>query len=79
MTDPFSILQTGEGRKLRINGSLPPGFHGDADGDGYLCPLDAQNAAAIRQERARPPKGHTTSGLSPGRHGASPIPAPGGK
>jgi tagaturonate epimerase len=48
--NPFSIIQTGEGRKLRITGSLPPGFHGDPDGDGYLCPLDAQNAAAIRKE-----------------------------
>jgi hypothetical protein len=50
MTDKFTILHTGEGRKLRITGSLPSGFHGDADGDGFLCPLDAQNAAAIRRE-----------------------------
>ncbi len=50
MSEQFSILHTREGRKLRINGSLPPGFHGDADGDGFLCPLDTQNAAAIRRE-----------------------------
>ncbi|MBC8172007.1 MAG: hypothetical protein H7X77_10055, partial [Anaerolineae bacterium] len=52
MSDNISIIHTGEGRKLRITGSLPPGFHGDADpsGEFFLCPLDAQNAQAIRRE-----------------------------
>lgn len=52
MSDKFSIIHTGEGRKLHITGSLPPGFHGDADParDFFLCPLDTQNAQAIRRE-----------------------------
>jgi len=50
MSDQFTILHTREGRKLKIAGKLPPGFHGDPVDDGFLCPLDAQNAEAIRRE-----------------------------
>jgi len=52
MTDQFAIIHTGEGRKLHISSSLPPGFYGDPDpsGAGFLCPLDSHNAAAIRRE-----------------------------
>jgi tagaturonate epimerase len=50
MSNQFTIIHTPQGRKLKITGSLPPGFHGDPDGDGFLCPLDARNAEAIRKE-----------------------------
>lgn len=46
----FSVVQTATGRFLHVVGSLPPSFHGVRSGDGYDCPLDAQNAAAIRRE-----------------------------
>lgn len=47
--EQFSIVRTDQGRRLRITGTLPAGFHGEQVGDVYLCPLDAHNAAAIRQ------------------------------
>ncbi len=33
---------------LVIAGELPPGFHGSETSDGWQCPLDAANAAAMR-------------------------------
>jgi tagaturonate epimerase len=51
MTDNrFSIRQTGQGRYLHISGSLPPDFQGAEDENGWRCPLNAANAAAIRKE-----------------------------
>ena len=50
MTEKFSIVQTATGRYLRIEGALPAGFHGEKSGDGYDCPLSAENAQAIRRE-----------------------------
>ena len=46
----FGIVQTTNGRYLRVEGSLPSGFHGEKVGDGFNCPLDHQNAEAIRRE-----------------------------
>jgi hypothetical protein len=45
----FSILKTQRGKRLRIAGDLRAEFHGEQQGDAWLCPLDAQNAAALRQ------------------------------
>ncbi len=53
MTDnKFSIVTTSTGRYLRVEGSLPPGLHGEHSEDGthHRCPLDGQNAEAIRRE-----------------------------
>lgn len=61
MTTHFSIVKTAEGKRLKIEGGLPTGFHGQADGDAYLCPLDATNAAALRA--ALPWTAPTTVGL----------------
>lgn len=47
--EKFVIRHSAEGRSLFVRGTLPPGFHGQPFEDGYRCPLDAQNAAAIRQ------------------------------
>ena len=46
-------IKTEHGKRLRIDGNLPAGFHGDQQGGAYLCPLDATNAAALRLSRAR--------------------------
>ncbi len=43
-----SLINTLHGRRLRIEGDLPPGFHGEQQGDTWICPLDAANAAAVR-------------------------------
>jgi hypothetical protein len=50
MNTEFEIQHSATGRKLFVKGALPDGFHGQPHEDGYLCPLDAQNAAAIRRE-----------------------------
>ena len=46
----IELLGSGAGRRLRIRGELPRGFHGEQQGDGWLCPPDAVNAAALRRE-----------------------------
>ena len=46
----FEIKRTRAGKRLYLSGELPEGFHGGATGSGYLCPLNRQNAQAIRQE-----------------------------
>ncbi|MBZ0290089.1 MAG: tagaturonate epimerase family protein, partial [Anaerolineae bacterium] len=43
------IVKTDAGKRLRIEGQLPAGFHGEQQGDSWLCPLDAANAAALRR------------------------------
>lgn len=48
MTDKFSVVQTPDGRKLRVEGDLPDGLHGEQVNGVYLCPTDETNAAAIR-------------------------------
>lgn len=50
MDSQFVIKQAESGRYLYISGELPAGFHGEREGDGWRCPLDAPNAAAIRRE-----------------------------
>ena len=45
----YSIEGTGPERVLRITGDLPEGFHGRQSDDAHLCPLDKQNAEALRQ------------------------------
>lgn len=45
----MQIIKTELGKRLYIEGDLPPGFHGEQHGSGYICPLDATNAAALRQ------------------------------
>lgn len=45
----MQIIKTDHGKRLHIEGSLPEGFHGEQQGDGYICPLDAANAAALRR------------------------------
>ena len=45
----YQLIQTEQGKRLQITGALPAGFHGQQQGDHWLCPLDAQNAAALRQ------------------------------
>ncbi|MCY3906415.1 MAG: tagaturonate epimerase family protein [Anaerolineaceae bacterium] len=46
----FEMVGSGRGRRLRIRGELPRGFHGEQQGDCWLCPLDAVNATALRRE-----------------------------
>jgi tagaturonate epimerase len=48
MSENYAIIQTDDGPRLRIEGALPAGFHGVQQGDSWLCPLDAFNAAALR-------------------------------
>lgn len=43
-----ALIKTENGKRLRIEGALPPGFHGEAQGDAWICPLDETNAAALR-------------------------------
>lgn len=57
----FSLITTGHGRQLRITGALPDGFHGEQQGDAWICPLDARNASALR--RALPWTAPTVVGL----------------
>lgn len=57
----YTLVKTPQGKRLRIEGSLPDGFHGEQQGDAWLCPLDAQNAAALR--RTLPWTAPTTVGL----------------
>lgn len=49
MPDQYSVIRTPQGRLLRWQGPLPPGMHGEQQGEVWICPLDAQNAAALRQ------------------------------
>jgi hypothetical protein len=60
MTD-YALIKTQNGKRLRIAGGLPDGFHGEAQGDSWICPLDATNAAALR--RALPWTAPVTVGL----------------
>ncbi|MCY3945640.1 MAG: tagaturonate epimerase family protein [Anaerolineaceae bacterium] len=46
----IDLVGNGRGRQLRIRGELPRGFHGEQQGEHWLCPLDAVNAAALRRE-----------------------------
>ncbi len=46
----YDLVGSGTRRRLRIRGDLPAGFHGEQQGDCWLCPLDAVNAAALRRE-----------------------------
>lgn len=48
--DKFTIEGKGAERVLRVAGDLPKGFHGEETNGGFICPLDAPNAAAIRSE-----------------------------
>ena len=57
----YAVIKTPHGKRLKIDGALPAGFHGEQQGDSWLCPLDAQNAAALRQ--ALPWTAPTTVGL----------------
>lgn len=61
MATTYEIISTAQGRHLKITGDLPQGFHGEQQGDSWVCPLDAQNAAAVRQ--AMPWTAPTTVGL----------------
>ena len=45
----YEIAGSGNNRRLRVSGELPRGFHGEQQGDSWLCPLDAANAAALRR------------------------------
>ena len=45
----FDLVGSGSERRLRIRGELPRSFHGEQQGDCWLCPLDAVNAAALRR------------------------------
>lgn len=45
----YELIKTEQGKRLKISGDLPTGFHGEQQGDSWLCPLGAQNAAALRQ------------------------------
>lgn len=57
----FSLVYTDKGKRLRIEGALPAGFEGEQHGSAWLCPLNATNAAALRQ--ALPWTAPTTVGL----------------
>jgi len=45
----IKVVGTGSERALRVAGELPDDVHGAASDGGYLCPLDALNASAIRR------------------------------
>lgn len=45
----YELVRGEAGRLLRITGTLPPGFHGEQQGEVWHCPLDAANAAALRR------------------------------
>ncbi len=49
MTQQFTIIQTQDGKRLHVVEALPDTLHGEPVGDGWLCPLDADNARAIRK------------------------------
>lgn len=57
----YRIIHTDQGKRLAIEGSLPPGFTGEQQGTTWLCPLNAANAAAVR--RALPWTAPVTVGL----------------
>lgn len=44
----FEIKRTPAGKRLYLSGELPGGFQGEETGSGYLCPLNRQNAQALR-------------------------------
>ncbi len=46
----YELIRNNDGNLLRIHGMLPPGFHGEQQGNVWLCPLDAINALALRRE-----------------------------
>lgn len=43
------IIKTEKGKRLKIDGELPDGFHGEQQGSAWICSLDAQNAAVLRR------------------------------
>lgn len=45
----FQLIKTEHGKRLKITGDLPDGFHGEQQGEVWICPLDAANAAALRK------------------------------
>lgn len=61
MSANYHLLKTEHGKRLRIDGELPTGFHGDQQGNSWICPLDEANAAALR--RTFPWTAPTTVGL----------------
>lgn len=44
----FRLMTADAHRWLLIDGELPSGFHGTQHGNHWQCPVDAQNAAALR-------------------------------
>ena len=61
MATEYQVITTPQGRHLKITGDLPQGFHGEQQGDHWICPLDEQNAAAVR--KTLPWTAPTTVGL----------------
>jgi tagaturonate epimerase len=61
MSETFALIKTEQGKRLQISGDLPAGFHGEQQGDAWICPLDEANAAALR--RVLPWTAPTTVGL----------------
>jgi hypothetical protein len=45
MPADYSIVD----QQLHIQGELPAGFHGERQGEVWICPLDTQNAATLRE------------------------------
>ena len=45
----YDLVRGNSGLLLRLAGVLPPGFHGEQQGDAWLCPLDSANLAALRR------------------------------
>lgn len=45
----YELIRNNDGKLLRFRVTLPPGFHGEQQGDAWLCPLDAANALALRR------------------------------
>ena len=45
----YEFAGSGNNKRLRVIGELPRDFHGEQQGDSWLCPLDAGNAAALRR------------------------------
>ncbi len=57
----YELINTPQGTRLRVTGALPAGFHGEQQGDVWICPLDAANAGSLRA--ALPWTAPTTVGL----------------
>ncbi|MBZ0303908.1 MAG: tagaturonate epimerase family protein [Anaerolineae bacterium] len=49
MSAKFEIVTDSQGRSLKVTGDLLAGMHGERQGDAWICPLDSQNAAAVRK------------------------------